>query len=73
MLKGVLNVAGWLFVLFAASGLVAHVSGADAALSPLNQVRLMDLSVAAFSFGIIFLALAGIITRLDALLAKREE
>ena len=73
MLKGVLNVAGWLFVLFAGVAVSARFSGADDSLSRVNQVRIMDLSAAAFAFGLIFLALAAIITRLDALLAKRAE
>ena len=73
MLRGVLNVAGWLFLLFAILMVILRFTEATTALSHRNQVRASDLGALAFAFGLIFLALAAIISRLDALLEKREK
>ncbi|WP_417625514.1 hypothetical protein [Pararhodobacter aggregans] len=74
MLKGMLNVFGWFAIISAACNIAIRVAGSDEFLRTYaGASRNLNPGFALLAVGLIFLALAAIITRLDTLLAQREE
>ncbi|MCA0203480.1 MAG: hypothetical protein LCH92_03995 [Proteobacteria bacterium] len=74
MLKGVLNVLGWFAIISAACDIAIRVAGSDEFLRTYaGASRNLNPGFALLAVGLVFLALAAIISRLDALLAEREE
>ncbi|PVE47971.1 hypothetical protein [Pararhodobacter aggregans] len=74
MVKALLYLVGWLAVLVASTGIAIRVAGSDAMVRQYaGGSRNLDFTFYLLVVGLIFLALAAILTRLDTLLAQREE
>lgn len=74
MVKALLYLVGWLAVLVASTGIAIRVAGSDALVGQYaGGSRNLDIGFYLLVVGLVFLALATVISRLDALLAQTEE
>ncbi len=73
MLKFALNILGWFGIFVGLMGILFRYFPPDEADPRISSAQALNLSVGVLAFGLIFLALAAIIARLDNLLAEPNE